>query len=682
MSSGYSGAGPDFYAALAGRSMNVVVNNNGNTSQPSYHNLHQQQRTQQLPGIFMDSSSAAVAAANRVGPNLIGKRTFTDYQTQQQLQQLQQQQQQQQHLHPNNMTNNQTLNSLFLRSVKQRTYQNHLSPISPLSPVDFAAGNSVLSSDLRQSLSNRYGFPLQQQQQQQQQQQILRPQQHHQQLQQQQQQVGFVSGSVNQNNPAMPDDVPYLNNPVQSNNGVVPGQDSEKKMLNRLQELEKQLLDDNDDEDGDAVSVITNTNSEWSETIQNLMSPSPKPVSPISPISTSPTTSSSSSSSSVASPATSCSRQTVMEAASAISEGKNDVVSEILTRLSQATSLKGNSEQRLMEYMSSALKSRVNPIENPPPVTELFCQEHIESIQSLYDLSPCFKLGFMAANLAILEATQQQEPAFNNNKKLHVIDFEIGQGGQYMNLLHELSRRQNGKPSVLKITAVAAAANNGGGGEERLKAVGDELRECAKQVGVCLNFKIVSAKLDDLSRDSLGCEPGEPLAVNFAFKLFKMPDESVSTENPRDELLRRVKALSPHVVTIVEQELNTNTAPFVSRVNEAYAHYGALFESLESTVARESTDRVKVEQGLGRKLANSVACESRDRVERCEVFGKWRARMSMAGFELKPMSNSIAESMRSRLGNRVNPGFTIKEENGGVCFGWMCRTLTVASAWR
>ncbi|KAK3220599.1 hypothetical protein Dsin_014569 [Dipteronia sinensis] len=678
MSSGYSGAGPDFYAALAGRSMNVVVNNNGNTSQPSYHNLHQQQRTQQLPGIFMDSSSDAMAASqitNRVGPNLIGKRTFTDFQTQQH-QQQQLQHLQQQHLHRNTMNINPALNSLFLRSVKQRTYQNHLSPISPLSPVDFAAGNSVLSSDLRQSLSNRYGFPLQQQQQQQ-----LRPQQQlqHQPQQQlqQQQQNGFASGLVNQNNPALPVGVPYLNNPVQNNNRVVPGQDSDKKMLNRLQELEKQLLDDNDDEDGDAVSVITNTNSEWSETIQNLMSPSPKPVSPISP---SPTTSSSSSSSSVASPATSCSRQTVMEAATAISEGKNDVASEILTRLSQASSLKGNSEQRLMEYMSSALKSRVNPVENPPPVTELFCQEHIESIQSLYDLSPCFKLGFMAANLAILEATQQQEPVFN---KLHVVDFEIGQGGQYMNLLHALSDRQDGKPSVLKITAVAAA-NNGGGGEERLKAVGDMLRPYAEKVGVCLNFRVVSAKLDDLSRDSLGCESGEPLAVNFAFKLFKMPDESVSTENPRDDLLRRVKALSPHVVTIVEQEMNTNTAPFVSRVNEVYAHYGALFESLDSSVAREDTHRVKVEQGLGRKLANSVACEARDRVERCEVFGKWRARMSMAGFELKPMSHTIAESMRSRLssGNRIDPGFTIKEENGGVCFGWMGRTLTVASAWR
>lgn len=627
MSSGFSGGGPDYYAAaLAGRSMNVVVNN-GNASQPSYHHQRMQ------PGIFMDTSSSPAAAAvaasqitNRVGPNLIGKRTFNDFHPQQLQPQFQQLQQQ-----------NQAPNSLYLRSVKPRTCHN-LSPISPLPPVD-----------LYNSLPNRYGLQntLLQQQQQQILQQQLRPQQ------QQNQPVGFVSGSVIN---------PYLKKQVIE----VAGQDSEKKML---KELEKQLLDDNDDDDGDAVSVITNINSEWCETMQTLMSPSPKPVSPISP---SPTTSSSSSSSSVASPATSCSKKTVMELATAVSEARNDVAAEISNRLSQASSSRGSSEQRLMEYMSSALKSRMNMVQSPAPVGELFTQQHAESTQSLYDLSPCFKLGFMAANLAILDATSD----CNN---FHVVDFDIGQGGQYMNLLYALGARQNGKPSVISITAVAD-----NGGEERLSFVADLLRKVAEGVGVCLNFKVVtSLKLGDLSRDSLGCDADEPLVVNFAFKLFRMPDESVSTENPRDDLLRRVKALSPRVVTLVEQEMNTNTAPFLHRVSEAWGYYGALLESIESA-SRDHQDRVKVEEGLGRKLANSVACEGRDRVERCEVFGKWRARMSMAGFQLKPMSQTIAESMRTRLNgpNRVNPGFTVKEENGGVCFGWLGRTLTVASAWR
>ncbi|GMJ10892.1 SCARECROW-like 8 [Hibiscus trionum] len=619
MASGFSGGGPDFYGRSGGNTGSV---NNNQPTAPY--------RTQ-VPGMFMDPTSQIV---NRAAPSLIGKRTLAEFQTQQLLN----------NHHP----------LLYLRSVKPRTFQ-HTSPISPLSTIDLST--SLSSPDVTGNfsspscMSQRYGLPLLQQ---------LRP---------QQIPLGITSGgsTIQAVNPGL-SGWPYMN-PVSTR--VAQPQDPEKKMMNHLQELEKQLLDDDSDE-GDAVSVITNTNSEWSETIQNLIS-SGSPNNPISPSPTSSTTSSSCSTSSMASPASTCSRQTIIDCAAAISEGKSDAVNEILTRLTQAANSKGNSEQRLMECMLIALKSRVNSVENPPPVAELFSREHAAATQMLYDLSPCFKLGFLAANLAILDAT-------SDCNKFHVIDFDIGQGGQCMNLLHALSERGNGKPSMVKITAIAD-----NGGDERLKMVGDKLSQIAGRFGVCLKFNVVSSlKLSDLSRESLGVEQDEPLAVNFAFKLYRMPDESVSVDNPRDELLRRVKGLAPRVVTLVEQEMNTNTAPFASRVGEACGYYGALFDSVESTVSRDNPERAKLEEGLLRKIANSVACEGRDRVERCEVFGKWRARMSMAGFELKPLSQTVAETMRAKLnsGNRVNPGFTVKEENGGVSFGWLGRTLTVASAWR
>ncbi|XWS61210.1 hypothetical protein CRYUN_Cryun07bG0106300 [Craigia yunnanensis] len=639
MASGFSGGSPDFYGGIAGRS----VANTGTMSNNQPTTPYQTQ----IPGIFMDPTSQV---ANRAAPSIIGKRTLADFQTQQY-----------QNNHPG-------LNGLYLRSVEPRTYQHtstisprtyqHTSTISPLPPIDFS---SNLSSDVTSNFSSpssctsqRYGVPLLQQ---------LRPQQHP---------LGITSGATIQALNAGLSGAPYMN-PVQTR--VVQPQDPEKKMMNQLQELEKQLLNDDNDDEGDAVSVITNPNSEWCETIQNLISSSSR-NNPIAPSPTSSTTSSSSSTSSVASPAPTCSKQRIMEVASAISEGKSDVVNEILTRVAQGANAKGNSEQRLMEFMLLALKSRVNSVENPPPVTELFSKEHAAATQLLYDLSPCYKLGFFAANLAILDATLDQ-PSCN---KIHVIDFDIGQGGQYINLLEALSERGSGKPAMVKITAISD-----NGGDERLKMVGDKLSQIAEGFGVSLKFNAVASfKLSDLSRESLGCEPNEPLAVNFAFKLYRMPDESVSVENPRDELLRRVKGLAPRVVTLVEQEINTNTAPFASRVGEACEYYGALFDSIESTVTKEKSERVKLEEGLLRKIANSVACEGRDRVERCEVFGKWRARMNMAGFELKPLSQSVAESMRARLnsGNRINPGFTVKEENGGVSFVWKGRTLTVASAWR
>ncbi|KAK4283049.1 hypothetical protein QN277_000050 [Acacia crassicarpa] len=619
-SPGFTGGGaPEYYGGI-GRSMAATAMNdptNTNNLQPSLHRLYRtQQQQQQQPAIFLDPYTQIA----RQNPSLIGKRTLAEFQTHQQ------------------NHSNQVLSNLLLRSVKPRTFQNS-SPLSPMSPMDFSMSPELPNPSVFSS--QRFGLPLLQQ---------SRPQ------------------TMNLPNAALSRaGFPYLNGNLV--------QESEKKVMDhRLQELEKQLLEDNDEEEGDAVSVITG--SEWS--IQNLISPSGAQK-PISSSPTSSTTSTTSSSSSVPSPASTCLKQSLMEAASAISEGKSDSALEILTRLAQLSYPNGNSDQRVMDCMVSALKSRVNPQENPPAVRELFSSEHAESTQLLYEHSPCFKVGFMAANLAILDAAFEDPTENNGGHKLHVVDFDIGRGRQYIHLLHDLSARQNGKLVTVHITAVAENDS-----EEMLKMVGDMLRQEAEQLGVGFEFRAITQRLTELTRESLGCEPGEPLAVNFAFKLYRMADESVSTENPRDDLLRRVKGLAPRVVTLVEQEINTNTAPLTSRVSESFSYYGALFDSLESTMPRDQPERVKLEQGLSRKIRNSIACEGRDRVERCEVFGKWKARATMAGFQLKGMNQRIAEMVKARFNpvNRVNPGFTVKEENGGICFGWMGRTLTVASAWR
>lgn len=582
-----------------------------------------------LSGILPDP------AAQIRRPDLIGKRSLAEFQQQ-----------------------NQQGLGFYLRNVKLRPNYQHASPISPVSAVDFSPVSSISSevSSVSNSLNSRYGLPILHQHR-------LQP------LNVSNRNVQKVSTSIFSPNLA--------GNKGNGNTGMnlsglgseVLGQECEKKMMNhRLQELEKELL--GDEEDGEAVSVVTN--SEWSETIQNLIGPTQKPIS------LSPTSSSSSCSSTSASPPIPCTKQSLIDAAVAISEGKLAVAAEIITRLQQVADPRGTSEQRLTAYMVSALKSRVNPTEHPLPVSELYGKEHTLSTQMLYDVSPCFKLGFMAANLAILEATSEQ--GFH---KIHVVDFDIGEGGQYMHFLHALVAKKSDdkRAAALKITAFTDFVS---GGEEKLKFVGERLKTLANKIGIRLDFSVKNLNISDLNREKLGVEPNEALAVNFAFKLHKLPDESVTTENLRDELLRLVKGLAPIVTTMVEQDMNANTAPLTVRVRETCEHYGALFDSLEATVSRGNPDRVRIEEALGRKIGNSVACEGRDRVERCEVFGKWRARMSMAGFQPVSMSQPVAESLRVKLnsGTRGNPGFTVNEQSGSICFGWMGRTLTVASAWR
>ncbi|KAL8534453.1 hypothetical protein ACS0TY_010462 [Phlomoides rotata] len=617
MSSGFSGGGPDFFTG-GGRTTNL------NSCYST--NLNPQQQfpfRSPLSGILPDPG----AQIRR--PDLIGKRSLAEFQQQ-----------------------NQQGLGFYQRNVKLRPNFQHASPISSsVSQVEFSPVSSF-SPEVSNSLNSRYGLPI---------------------LHQNRLQPMNVLNRNMQNGTASIFSTNLVGNRGNGNtgmnfSGLNSGPDCEKKMMDhRLQELEKELLGDEDE--GEAVSVVTN--NEWSETIQNIIVPTQNGISP------SPTSSSSSCCSTSASPPP-CTKQSLIDAAAAISEGNSAAAVEIITRLQQVSNPIGTSEQRLTAYMVYALKSRVNPTEHPPPASELYGKEHMLATQMLYDVSPCFKLGFMAANLAILEATAEQEA-----HKIHVVDFDIGEGGQYMHFLHALVAKKSTdkRPASLKITAFTDFIT---GGEEKLKIIGETLNSLANKIGVCLNFSVKKLNMSDLNREKLGVEPDEALGVNFAFKLHKLPDESVTTENLRDELLRLVKGLSPTVVTIVEQEMNGNTAPLTVRVREACEHYGALFDSLEATVSREDPRRVRIEEALGRRMGNSVACEGRDRVERCEVLGKWRARVSMAGFQSVPMGQSVAESLRVKLNSwtRGKPGFTVNEQSGGICFGWMGRALTVASAWR
>ncbi|KAK4718448.1 hypothetical protein R3W88_016786 [Solanum pinnatisectum] len=611
MSSDFSGGVPDFYG---GARSNLIPMNN---AQPQIQFPHRPDGVSQ--NLYRR-------------PTFIGKRSLAAFQ-QQQFQFLQQQQQQQQQqfqfLQQQKQQEHQGL-GFYLRNVKPRSYQQ----ASPISPLDYSVSSSSISSEFSPMIA-RHPLPIS---------------------------TVNTNGVLSSGNPNCSAVASYLN---QVHNSLY--QESEEKMMNRLHELEKQLLEDNNEDEEDTVSVVTN-NDEWSETIKNLITPISNHLSPAS--------STSSCSSSMESPPVSSPKQSIVEAATAITDGKTNVAVQILTRLAQVADVRGSSEQRLTAYMVSALRSRVNSTEYPPPVMELHSKEHAVSAQNLYEISPCFKLGFMAANLAIVEAV-----ADHPSNKIHVIDFDIGQGGQYLHLLHALATKKTDNPISLKITAISTEFT--GRADSSLKSIEDDLKTLANKVGISLIFKIISCTITDLSREKLGIEHDEALAVNFAYRLYRLPDESVTTENLRDELLRRVKGLSPKVVTLVEQELNGNTAAFVARVNEACGYYGALLDSLDATVSRDETGRVKVEEGLSRKLTNSVACEGRDRVERCEVFGKWRARMSMAGFGPRPMSQQIADSLLKRLnsGPRGNPGFNVNEQSGGISFGWMGKTLTVASAW-
>ncbi|OIT28509.1 PREDICTED: scarecrow-like protein 13 isoform X1 [Nicotiana attenuata] len=363
--------------------------------------------------------------------------------------------------------------------------------------------------------------------------------------------------------------------------------------------------------------------------------------------------------------------------AEAVSDADISTAEVLMNILEQRVSVFGEPMERLSAYVLEGLRARLlssgSIIYKKLKCKEPTSSELLSYMQVIYNMCPYYKFAYMSANVVIREA-------MTNENRVHIIDFQIAQGSQWMFLLHDLARRPGGPP-FLRITGVddSQSAHARGGG---LQLVGERLAEVAKSCGVPFEFRGAALSGCEVQLENLHVRHGEALAVNFPYMLHHMPDESVSTINHRDRLLRLVKSLSPKIVTLVEQESNTNTAPFLPRFRETLDYYTAMFESIDAARPRDDKQRISAEEHcVARDVVNIIACEGADRVERHELFGKWRLRLMMAGFTPCPLSPSVGETINGVL-KEYSPNYRFAESEGALYLGWKNRALATSSAWR
>lgn len=369
-------------------------------------------------------------------------------------------------------------------------------------------------------------------------------------------------------------------------------------------------------------------------------------------------------------------KQLLIACAKALSENNINDFDKLIEKARGAVSISGEPIQRLGAYMVEALVARKEKSGSniyhalrcrEPESKDLLSYMHI-----LYEICPYLKFGYMAANGAIAEACKTEDC-------IHIIDFQIAQGTQWMTLLQALAAKPSGAPRV-RITGIDDPVSKYARGDG-LEAVGRRLAAISQKFNILVEFNPIPVFAPDVTLDMLGVRPGEALAVNFPLQLHHTPDESVDLNNPRDGLLRMIKSLNPKVVTLVEQESNTNTAAFLPRFVETLNCYLAMFESIDVTMPRDQKERINVEQHcLARDIVNVIACEGRERVERHELLGKWRSRFTMAGFRQRPLSSYVNSVIRNLL-RCYSEHYTLVETDGAMLLGWKDRALVSASAW-
>ncbi|KAG6771039.1 hypothetical protein POTOM_022384 [Populus tomentosa] len=370
-------------------------------------------------------------------------------------------------------------------------------------------------------------------------------------------------------------------------------------------------------------------------------------------------------------------KHVLLACADAVSNADIQRAAGLMHVLDQMVSVSGEPLQRLGAYMLEGLRARLE-LSGSKIYRALKCEAPISSdlmtyMGILYQICPYWKFAYTSANVVIREAVEY-EP------RIHIIDFQIAQGSQWILLIQMLACRPGGPPAI-HITGVddSQSAHARGGG---LDIVGQRLSKVAESCNVPFEFHDVAMDGSEVQLEHLRVQPGEAVVVNFPYVLHHMPDESVDTWNHRDRLIRMVKSLSPRIVTLVEQESNTNTKPFFPRFIETLDYYAAMFESIAAGGSVDVKQRINAEQQcVARDIVNMIACEEAERVERHELLAKWRSRFTMAGFNQYPLGSSATAAVKDLL-KEYHRDYSVQERDWALYLRWRDRDMATSSAWR
>lgn len=360
--------------------------------------------------------------------------------------------------------------------------------------------------------------------------------------------------------------------------------------------------------------------------------------------------------------------------AEAVATRDMDLASVILVRLKELVSCSGSTIQRVAACFSDGLQSWIQGGRSPDHVAKHESNMDILSaFQILHEISPYIKFGHLTANQAILEAVEEE-------KRIHIVDFEIMEGIQWPSFMQALATRRGGPPEI-RITALFRPYAKRG--LATVQETGRRLSEFANSLNLTFTYNLLRVENEEEFRvSSLKLIKGEALVVNCMLHLPHMPYKTATSVS---SFLQGMRKLSPVILTLVEEELGCNSPALSSYFSEALHHYSAMFDSLEACLSSEPVGRMLVERVfLAPRITNAVTFRggASPRSElRTDFFRRnWCSLVSTAGFKSLPLSFRNLSQARLLLG-LFKDGFKVDENGDRLCLGWHSKALIAASAW-
>ncbi|VVA99505.1 unnamed protein product [Arabis nemorensis] len=346
------------------------------------------------------------------------------------------------------------------------------------------------------------------------------------------------------------------------------------------------------------------------------------------------------------------------------------VLSRLNNRLRSPT---GKPLQRAAFYFKEALGSLLtgsNRNQNPlTPWTEIV--QRIRAIKEFSGISPIILFSHFTANQAILDSlTSQQQQS--SSTFAHVIDFEIGFGGQYASLMREIAEKSSSIiGGFLRITAVVTEES---AVETRL--VKENLAQFAADLKIRFQIDFVLMRtFEMLSFKSIRFVEGERTVVLLSPVIFRRVNGIGGFVNE----LRRV---SPKVLVFVDSEGwdgISGAGSFQREFVSGLEFYTAVLESLDAAAAGDLVKKMIDAFVLRPKIAVAVetACKRRGGGEMT-----WREAFCAAGMRSIPLSQFVDFQAECLVEKAQVRGFHVAKRHGELVLCWHERPLVATSAWR
>ncbi|CAI0467030.1 unnamed protein product [Linum tenue] len=375
----------------------------------------------------------------------------------------------------------------------------------------------------------------------------------------------------------------------------------------------------------------------------------------------------------------------LLAAAERVGDRQFDHAAALLNLCESLASKTGNAVQRLGYCFCQALREKIacDTGKKPPQDKKRSVPDYHESLLTSdfavkamqRGAMPMFQVPHMVGIQAIIENVTKAN-------KIHVIDLKIGNGHQWVALMQGLMSLSDREPvELLRVTAVATITSN----QSSIKDTGNRLASFAESIEMPFQFNIVviidEDEASDFRPDRFDLDPVEEALVVYSERVLQT---LIGQPLRIERMMRAIKQMNPRVMVTVEVEANLNSSSFTGRFVEAIFHYGAIFENLESSMARDNPNRLWVETGLlGHQVGNILASEGVDRYVRSVNLNVWRKFFARFGMvELEP---SLTASHQARwFLDRFTAGtpYTIESNEKSLILGFEGTPMLSVSTWK